>query len=211
MSLKIIGSGFGRTGTRSMKDALEILGFGPCHHMEEIFAHPEQVRLWQAVRAGDPIDWNAVFAGYVSQVDWPGAHVWRELAAAFPEAKVVHTIRPDDQWWGSFSTTIGKLIRVRGTLPLPPHIAEMMEVGHDLVSVRTFGDRADDKAAALAAYHRRLDEVKEAIPASRLLVYDVAQGWEPLCAFLGVPVPDQPFPRRNGREDFWANLGGEPA
>lgn len=211
MSLKVIGSGFGRTGTRSMKDALEILGFGPCHHMEEIFAHPEQVAPWQQMQAGHEPDWRQVFAGYVSQVDWPGAHVWRQLAAAFPEARVIHTVRPDDSWWNSFSTTIGKLIRVRNALPLPPHIAAMLEVGADFVSDKTFHGRADDKEAALAAYHQRLADVKAAIPASRLLVYDVAQGWKPLCAFLGVPVPDQPFPRRNGREDFWANLGGEPA
>ena len=95
MALEIIGPGFGRTGSASLKRALEILGFGPCHHMEEIFAHPEQVPHWEAVAAGSPVDWDAVFAGYRSQVDWPGAHVWRELAAYYPESKVVLSIRPE--------------------------------------------------------------------------------------------------------------------
>ena len=211
MALRIIGSGFGRTGTRSMQDALEILGFGPCHHMEQVFANPGQVAHWQAIQAGGPVDWNEVFAGYASQVDWPGAHVWRETFAAFPEARVLHTVRPDEAWWSSFSRTIGKLLRVYRTLDIPPHIRAMLEIGEDFVSDKTFHGKADDKEAALAAYHQRLADVRAAIPADRLLVYDVAEGWEPLCAFLNVPVPDVPFPRRNNKEDFWANLGGEPA
>jgi hypothetical protein len=109
MGLKVIGSGFGRTGTMSLKRALEQLAFGPCHHMEEILAHPEQVPHWQAVVAGQAVNWDEVFAGYRSQVDWPGAHVWQELAAAYPQAKVIHTVRPEEQWWKSFSQTIGTL------------------------------------------------------------------------------------------------------
>src|SRR5271165_5153635 len=109
MSLAVIGSGFGRTGTLSLKNALETLGFGPCHHMEEVFGHPEQVTHWQAVAAGGTVSWDTVFAGYRSQVDWPGAHVWRQLAEAYPEAKVIHSIRPEEAWWKSFSATIGTL------------------------------------------------------------------------------------------------------
>src|SRR5260370_35399633 len=98
MVLAVIGSGFGRTGTRSLKDALEELGFGPCHHMEEIFEHPDQVPYWQAIATGKTVDWNAAFEGYGAQVDWPGAHVWRQLAAAFPEANVVTRVRPEASW-----------------------------------------------------------------------------------------------------------------
>ena len=108
MTLSVIGSGFGRTGTMSLKNALEQLGFGPCHHMEEVFEHPEQVQHWQVVAAGDTVDWNTVFEGYHSQIDWPGAHVWRDLAKTFPNAKVVHSVRPEESWWNSFSKTIGK-------------------------------------------------------------------------------------------------------
>lgn len=211
MALQVIGSGFGRTGTLSLKNALEILGFGPTHHMEEIFHNPPQVAFWQDIASGRPVDWDAVFAGYNSQVDWPGCHVWRELAAAYPQAKVIHSQRPDDKWWQSFSTTIGKLIRIYPTLPMPPHIRAMMDAMQPIICDKTFHGQWMDKDRALEAYHKRAADVRAAIPAERLLVFDVAEGWGPLCAFLGVPVPDQPFPNRNQKVDFWANLGGEPA
>lgn len=210
MTLKIIGSGFGRTGTRSLKEALEQLGFGPCHHMEEVLENPEQVAHWQAFVAGGPVDWQTVFAGYTSQIDWPGAHVWRELSVAFPDAKVIHSQRPDASWWNSFSSTIGKLLAVYPDMELPPHIKDMLDACSSFISQDTFGGKFGDREAALAAYHQRADDVRAAIQPERLLVFDVADGWEPLCAFLGVPVPDSPFPHRNVKSDFWELLGGEP-
>ena len=209
--LQIIGSGFGRTGTLSLKKALEQLGFGPCHHMEEVFGHPEQVPYWQAVAAGTPVDWSEVFAGYRSQVDWPGAHVWRETAAAFPNAKVIHTTRPEAKWWDSFSGTIGKLLAEYETMPFPPHVSAMMQVGWKLIGPQTMGAIPVPHEAALAAFRRREAEVRATIPADRLLVFDVAEGWEPLCRFLGVPVPDAPFPRTNDKEGFWKLVTGQPA
>ena len=128
MTLAIIGSGFGRTGTMSLKRALEELGFGPCHHMEEVLSNPEQVTHWQAIAAGRPVKWDEVFAGYRSQVDWPGAHVWRETAIAYPKAKVIHTMRPEELWWKSFSTTIAKLMIDYKNMPLPPHVRAMVDV-----------------------------------------------------------------------------------
>jgi hypothetical protein len=211
MGLSVIGSGFGRTGTRSLKQALELLGLGPCHHMEEVFPQPEQVDLWHAVAIGEPLDHARIFDGYVSQVDWPGAHVWRELATAYPDAKIIHSTRPDDSWWKSFSGTIGKFLTLYPTMPLPPHIRRMSDAIMELVGVQTFAGAFADKDKALAAYHQREADVRAAIPAERLLIFDVAEGWGPLCDFLGVPVPDAPFPRTNTREDFWAHLGGEPA
>ena len=211
MALSVIGSGFGRTGTLSLKHALETLGFGPCHHMEEVLRHPSQVSDWQGVVAGAPVDWNVVFAGYRSQVDWPGAHVWRELAEAFPDAKVIHSVRPEDSWWRSFSTTIGKLLQVYPRMSMPPHVAAMMDAAHEFIGMRTFGGAWADREKALAAYRRRTEEVRAAIPPERLLVFDVAEGWDPLCRFLGVDVPDQPFPRRNDQKEFWVLVGGEPA
>ena len=108
MALAIIGSGFGRTGTMSMKMALEQLGFGPCHHMIEVIGNPAQPAHWKAIAAGQKVVWAEVFKGYNSQVDWPGAAIWRETSVAFPDAKVLHTERPEDEWWNSFSVTIGK-------------------------------------------------------------------------------------------------------
>ena len=211
MALQIIGSGFGRTGTASLKTALETLGFAPCHHMEVVFETPAQVPFWQDVAAGLTPDWDKVFAGFAAQVDWPGAHVWRQTAAAFPDAKVIHSRRPDDKWWASFSRTIGKFMTIHPTLDLPPHVRTMTEVIMEIVGKQTFGGRWNDRDSALSAYHHREAEVIAAIPASRLLVFDVAQGWRPLCAFLKVPVPDTPFPNRNQVAEFWQDLGGEPA
>ena len=202
MALKIIGSGFGRTGTASLKLALEILDFGPCHHMEEVLQHPEQVPYWQAIAAGKPVNWDVVFAGYRSQCDWPGAHVWRALAAAYPDAKVIHTFRPEEQWWKSFSATIGTLLSGHKDMPAPPHVRAIMDAAYQMICVQTMNGSLD-RESALAAYRRRAEDVRAAISPERLLMLDVAQGWEPLCRFLNVPVPSVPFPRVNSTKEFW--------
>jgi hypothetical protein len=209
MSLQVIGPGFGRTGTKSLKLALEALGLGPCHHMEEVLQHPEQTPHWQAVAAGGAAPWDAVFAGYRSQVDWPGAHVWRELAAAYPHAKVVLTVRPEEAWWASFSSTIGALQEAPERAAMPPHIDAMLEAGLEIIR-KTFGGPVTDRNAGVAAYRKRIADVGAAISPDRLLVFDVAQGWEPLCRFLGKPIPEAPFPRTNAKDDFWKLIRGEP-
>jgi hypothetical protein len=213
LPLDVIGSGFGRTGTASLKRALETLGFGPCHHMEEVMLlHPEQVAHWQAIVAGKPVVWDDVFAGYRSQVDWPGAHVWRELSLAYPNAKVVHSVRQEDGWWTSFSNTIGKLFATYKDAPEPPppHILAMMEAMEIAIVQQTLGGSPTDRERCLAAYRRRTEQVRAALPPERLLVFDVREGWEPLCAFLGVPVPEEPFPRFNSTEEFWQLMDGKP-
>ena len=209
MSLEVIGSGFGRTGTMTTKQALEILGFGPCHHMVEIIEHPEQLLLWKAVAAGEAVDWAEVYAGYRSQVDWPGAHVWEQAASAFPNARIIHTERPEDAWWNSFNGTIGKFFAVFRELDLPPHILDQFTLMHDWMIQGTFTDFTD-RDAAIAAYRANNQRVRETIPAERLLVFHVADGWEPLCEFLDTPVPDEPFPRTNPKKEFWEHFGGEP-
>ena len=211
MALEVIGSGFGRTGTKSLKEALEQIGFAPCHHMHEIVTHPEQVAHWQAIAANKPVNWDDVFAGYRSQVDWPGAHVWRELSEAYPTAKVVHTQRPADVWWSSYSKTIGKLMSNHAQIPLPPHISAILDAWKTMVGDGVFGGKYTDRDTCIAAYNRNNEQVRDRIPASRLLVFDVAEGWGPLCRFLDVPVPAEAFPHRNLRADFWEVLGGEPA
>ena len=151
-----------------------------------------------------------MFAGYRSQVDWRGAHVWRELAEHYPEAKVVLSVRPEEAWWTSFSATIGKLVTERAQFPLPPHVAAMMEAaGVEMIENQTFGGKLNDRAGAIAAFRSRTEEVRAAIPPPRLLVFDVSDGWEPLCHFLGVPMPAGPFPRVNSTEEFWPMVTGE--
>lgn len=210
MPLKVIGSGFGRTGTMSTKMALEQVGFGPCHHMVEVFNDPAQLAKWKAVANGEQVDWADVFDGYNSQVDWPGTAVWDKTTAAFPDAKVVHTERPDDAWWNSFNVTIGKLLTVAPNLELPPHIAETLRIMSGWWLKDTFADHTD-RATAIAAYRQNNERVRATIPPERLLVFDVAEGWEPLCRFLEVPMPNTPFPRSHPRDEFWAHFGGEPA
>lgn len=209
MGLAIIGSGFGRTGTMSTKLALEELGFGPCHHMVEVMQDPGQPAHWDALAAGAAVDWTEVFAGYPAQVDFPGAAVWHDLSIAFPEAKVIHTERPEEDWWASFSTTIGKFFAQRDSLPLPPPIAAIFRTMDQLLIRGVFGGL--DRASCIDAYRRNNAKVRATIPADRLLVFTPADGWAPLCRFLGVPVPAGAFPRSNARDEFWAHFGGEPA
>jgi hypothetical protein len=209
MSLQIIGSGFGRTGTMTMKDALGVLGYGPTHHMTEIMAHPEQLAHWKRTFAGEDVDWAEVYRGYVSQVDWPGASRWRQAMGAFPDAKVIHTERPADVWWASFDGTIGKFFAMAEQLPLPPEFREIFLTMKSGFLAETFADFTD-RDAAIAAYRANNAAVREAVPADRLLVFDVAEGWGPLCAFLGAPVPDTPFPHHHLRKEFWEHFGGEP-
>lgn len=211
MSLRVIGSGFGRTGTKSIKEALELLGFGPCHHMYEVVANLDQLPKWQAAARDKNQNWETVFEGYSSQVDWPGAHFWRQTMEAFPDAKILHSVRPADKWWASFEKTIAKLMSVYPTLDMPPEFHEILDMNTQMIGNETFGGNYLDRDAAIAAFNQRTEEVVATVPAERLLVFDVAQGWEPLCAFLEMPVPDQTFPHHNLRADFWDVLGGEPA
>jgi hypothetical protein len=208
MGLKIIGSGFGRTGTMSTKMALEQLGFGPCHHMVEVMGNPGQPAHWKARAAGQEMDWAEVFDGYQAQVDFPGASVWHELSIAFPDAKVIHTERPEEEWWASYSATIGKFFEHRESLPLPPPVADIFETMDKLLIKGVMGGL--DKDSAVLAYRRNNEKVRATIPADRLLVFTPQDGWDPLCAFLNVPRPEGDFPRSNARQEFWALFGGEP-
>jgi Sulfotransferase domain len=209
MGLKVIGSGFGRTGTMSTKMALEHLGFGPCHHMVEVMGNPAQPAFWADLAKGKDVDWAEVFADYPSQVDFPGAAVWHELSIAFPDAKVIHTERPEDDWWASYSSTIGKFFAHRESLQLPPPIAAIFEIMDQLLVKNVFGGL--DRERSIAAYRRNNEKVRATVPADKLLIFTPSDGWNPLCRFLDVPAPGSDFPRSNARDEFWALFGGEPA
>lgn len=194
MALKVVGSGLGRTGTLSMKRALEQLGFGPCHHMVEVFAHPESMPLWVAAGAGEG-DWDQIFKDYAAMVDYPGARYWREIAAHYPEAKVLHTVRDPDAWFDSTQATIfapGSF----ADAPPPPLKAFFESFAGDLLA------HLHDRAFMTDHFRRHSAEVERTIPKERLLVYEVGEGWDRLCAFLGVPVPDAPYPSENSRAEF---------
>ena len=210
MPLQIIGSGFGRTGTMTTKNVLEHLGFGPCHHMIEIIENPDQLKYWKALAAGEDVNFEDVYAGYGSQVDWPGAHVFEQVATAFPDAKVIHTERPEEDWWRSFNGTIGKFFRIFRDMNLPPPLVDQFSTMEEFFVRSNFPDLTD-KDAVLSAYRSHNQHVREVIPSDRLLVFSVKQGWGPLCEFLGVDAPDGPFPHYHPRDEFWSHFGGEPA
>lgn len=211
MTLEIIGSGLGRTGTKSLQSALNLLGFGPCHHMVEVFAHPETMPLWVAAGEGRP-DWDAIFAGYRSMVDYPGAHYWRQLAAYYPDAKVLHTVRDPDKWFDSTQATIfsARNSSVHAAND-PAAVAENPMVAFFASFTGDFRAHIADRAWMTDHFRRHTEAVKAAIPPERLLVYEAGQGWAPLCEFLGVAVPDEPYPSENSTAEFQARLAARPA
>ena len=208
MTLKVIGAGLGRTATFSLKFALEHLGFGPCYHMSEVFARARRnVPLWLDAIDGRP-DWDAIFDGFASTTDYPACTYWRELAAHYPAAKVVLTVRDPDSWFDSVSETIFSEA-MQGSLAGSP-LGDMMQG----VIFDAFGDRVRDREFMTEWFIRRNRDVIDSLPAERLLVFSPKDGWEPLCAFLGVAVPDGPFPRVNSRDEISAKSdeqGGLPS
>ncbi len=219
--MRIIGAGFGRTGTLSLKTALERLGYGPCHHMKEVIERPEQIRRWLALAEGRPVSWEDLLRGYHSCVDWPSAAYWRELAGHFPEAKVVLTVRDPQRWLASMNATVfkqrrrerglgGRAMRGLSSL-LDTDFAAFTKMTRLTVEERVFGGRWEDPAELLRTFQAHIDDVVAAIPPGRLLRFEVGQGWEPLCGFLGVAVPEGPFPQVNDSADFDRNARADLA
>ncbi len=204
MTLSIIGPGFGRTGTNTLKLALEHLGFGPCHHMYEVIGRPETAADWQRALDGDDIDWGKVLGGYKSQVDWPGAFFWRELRDWSPEAKVLLSVRDEDAWFRSITNTIFAVRADPARIDDPQQRAFALMV-NELID-RAIGSKERDRETVLAAYRRNIDEVTAEVPPEKLLKFDVRQGWEPLCEFLDVAIPDQPMPRTNSTDEFLSGM-----
>jgi Sulfotransferase domain len=201
--LRVIGAGFGRTGTYSLKVALEQLGFGPAYHMLEVFEHPEHIAVWQEAGEGKPVEWHRLFDGYQSAVDWPASAFYRDLMSVYPEAKVILTVRDPERWHESGRNTIFPE-RERGPEEDVP--AVMREHGRMIRTIMwdgIFDGRVLDRAHAVEVFQRHNQTVQEKVPPERLLVYDVKEGWEPLCSFLSVPMPPgQEFPRLNDTAAF---------
>lgn len=206
MAITVIGAGVGRTGTYSLKLALNRLGFGPCHHMEEVLLNmPAQLPLWSAAVKGQP-DWEAIYEGYPSAVDWPTAGFFRELHAACPEARFILTTRSPESWVESFSATIYKLLAGAGQAPAEMRDWLAMALG---VVGRTGFPLGLGESELKRRFEAHAEAVRATIPARQLLVYQVKEGWGPLCAFLGVPVPEEDFPRTNDRGEFWDRVSGK--
>jgi len=202
MALRVVGAGVGRTGTHSLKLVLEQLLDGKCHHMVEMFGDDAQVAGWTDAINGEEVDWSTLLGGYVAQVDWPGASFWPELSSANPDALVLLSVRPADDWYRSASDTIFTAMG-----------SSDEELGPWLAAVRRmlaerFSNDFADRDAMIAAYERHNAEVRASIPSDRLLEWTATDGWPPICERLGLPVPAQPFPVTNTTDEFRAMMAG---
>jgi hypothetical protein len=199
MPLRVVGAGLPRTGTLSLKRALEQLLRGSCYHMHEVFEHLDHVPVWrQAVRGPLP-DWETFLAGYVAAVDWPAAAFWRELSEANPDAVVLLSLRDPKTWWESADQTILPAARHEQ----PPDLQEWQRLFQDLLRDRwSQTDGWNDKGAAIAAYERHNAEVRSTVSPDRLVEWRTGDGWTALCRALELPTPDEPFPHVNTRAEW---------
>lgn len=208
--MKVIGAGFGRTGTTSLKAALEKLGFDPCYHMTEVFTHPEHADFWVSAWRGEPVDWEGVLGGYKAAVDWPACTFYAELMERYPEAKVLLSVRDPERWYQSIHSTIYQLNMLIEKSAISRWIFGLISLlifggftgrrsslANDIIWEGTFDGRFEDKDYAIEVFERHNEEVRRSVPPERLLVYEVKEGWGPLSEFLGVDEPEEPFPRLN--------------
>jgi hypothetical protein len=212
MTLDVIGAGFGRTGTMSLKVALEELGFRPCYHMTEVFTHPEHIGLWRAAAQRKSVDWEQIFGRYRATVDWPGCTFYSELMERNPDAKVILTVRDPQRWYESAYSTIYRITGATSSslvfyvasliMPRAKGMKRARQMIDELVWDKEFDGRFEDREYAIETFERHNKEVRQRVPAEKLLVYEVKEGWAPLCEFLGVEVPDKPFPHLNDTEVF---------
>jgi len=210
MQLEVVGAGLGRTGTASLKMALERLTGGRCYHMFEVFEAPASVALWHEIVRGESDDWDAVMDGYSASVDWPAAAYWPELSAANPQAVVLLSSRATpEKWWASMEQTIVRTL----TMELPPEAEGMAEHRAMVLEMleRRFTPDWREPSAAMAAYERHNAAVRSEVAPERLVDWQPGDGWEPICRALGVEVPSEPFPHENSSEEFQQNLESRTA
>lgn len=200
MSLRVVGAGLGRTGTLSLKLALERLLGAPCYHMMEVFTHPEHIPLWHSAATGEMPDWKELFRGYAAAVDWPAASFWPEISAAFPDAIVLLSVRDAESWWQSAHETIFPTSQAQKD-------TAWLEMVNAMFTSR-FTDELEDREACIAAFEQHNVRVRKTVPPDRLVEWRASNGWEPLCKALALPVPDEPFPRANTREEFLSRVRG---
>lgn len=212
MSIKVIGAGFGRTGTKSLQLALEKLGYDKCYHMDELTLNPQGVGYWERADKGEDIDWDQLFKGYQSIVDFPGSIHCKKLAAHYPEAKVILTVRDPEKWYNSARSTIfsfnpGILLKLRLLASLPfsstaRYLFRVIKLIKRSIWKGFFQGQFLDKEFAINHFNEHTDKVQSQISEDRLLVFEVKEGWEPLCRFLNKDIPDEPFPMSNQKEGF---------
>lgn len=219
MSIKVIGAGFPRTGTNSLKRSLEMLGVSKCYHMKELLTHPDQLPLWLQLENTGSTDWDTLYNGFQGSVDFPCYPFYRQHLERYPDAKVILTIRDVDAWYKSVKSTIwtagpqnlGQKLAMMGRMLTDSRVRKVIgciKFVKRMIWQREFQGRFEDEAYAKEVFHKHIEEVKANVPADQLLVYDVREGWGPLCQFLGVPEPSEPLPHLNKRENFKTMLQG---
>lgn len=203
MSLQVIGAGLGRTGTQSLAWALDRLGMGPCYTLDTLKQLPTHVDLWWAAANDQAVDWGALFQGFKSTVDWPAVSFLPPIVTAFPAAKVVLTLRDPEVWYESAQATIFEALAMSQRNPNPAgRHRPGIELTRHLVLERTFRGHYQNKARTIEMFEAHNRMVAALVPPAQLLRFQVKDGWEPLCTFLNLPVPDEPFPHTNDRTSF---------
>jgi len=209
LDIKVLGAGFGRTGTNSLKLALEEIGYGPSYHMYEVASNPDHIDLWNRAIDGDSLDVDKLFSDYTSAVDWPAVAFLPTLLALFPRAKVVLTLRDSGEWFESATKTIFKFMLLSDFVS-DRTSKKLVEMSRRLILEKVFSNKYFDKDFCVDVYNRHIQEVIKMVPKDRLLIYKVSDGWAPLCNFLGVSIPNKPFPFTNDRKSFFAKIMSWP-
>jgi hypothetical protein len=210
--MKVIGAGFGRTGTSSLQAALEELLGGKCYHMKDIIMYPAQLKMWHDFALGKTpaMDWKLLFTGYAASVDCPACIYYKEIMEIFPEAKIIQTVRDSQAWWKSFNRLMSLVDKARLLSFFIPKLRKLSQFADKIIIENVFGGRMEKKNC-INIFERHNQEVREWVPKDRLLEYDVTQGWEPLCDFLGVAIPKKPFPHLNAGQRSLYKLFGQSA
>ncbi len=218
MSIKIIGAGFPRTGTNTLRESLELLGFSKTYHMKNLLVHPENLRYWLTLKETGTTDWDALYDGYEATVDFPCYPWYKEHMKQYPDAKVILSTRPFEKWYESYSSTIwqahnppeAQKAEMDKKVAADPHLQTVMTVmafARQTINEEHFQGKFLDKDFMEKVFNDHNEEVKKYVPADKLLVFDAREGWEPLCEFLDVKVPDEPLPHTNKKEDFATMVG----
>ncbi len=219
MSIKIIGAGLPRTGTNTLKQSLETLGYTKTYHMKELLVNPDQLHHWLALENNETPDWDDLYDGYQATVDFPAYPWYKQHMERYPDAKVIMTVRPFDGWytsvkstiWTAGPQTIGQKLGMMAKMATNPRLRKVIQcvkLAKRMIFAKHLQGRFEDKAFAEEVFNKHMEDVKAYVPADKLLVFDVRDGWGPLCQFLDKPVPEENLPHLNKKENFKTMLAG---
>jgi len=206
MALKVIGTGLPRTGTASLKGALQLLGYQQTYHMDNLLNNPSQVHYWVELFDTGSTDYDALFEGFAASTDFPGFFAYKALLKQYPDSKFILTTRDPDIWYESIKNTVYQAVTAFFQKDTPTDSMRRVEGVFQLLDRYLFGQFFKgtflDKEKTLSLVNAYLDEINAIIPADKMLIYEISEGWQPLCDFLELRVPEIEFPYKNKREDF---------